>query len=287
MATTPTAFVPALLRPLVGVYQRASKPAIVMGHMVVFFVRAVVAVPAVLRHYRKEFLRLLSDIAWGNGSIVVGGGTAGVAVVLGFTAGALVAIEGYNFLNLLGLGPATGIISSLVNTRELAPIMASLAFAMQAGCRFTAQLGAMRIAEEIDALDSIAIRPIPFLVTTRLMSAVIAVIPLYVACLAITYITCQVVTGVISGGSIGPYMHYFTMMLSGKDIIYSVIKCVAFVWISSAVQCYYGFYASGGPEGVGVAAGHAMRASITIVIILNMLMTMALWSIDAGARFGG
>lgn len=287
MATTPTPFVPALLRPLVGVYQRASKPAIVMGHMVVFFVRAVVAVPAVLRHYRKEFLRLLSDIAWGNGSIVVGGGTAGVAVVLGFTAGALVAIEGYNFLNLLGLGPATGIISSLVNTRELAPIMASLAFAMQAGCRFTAQLGAMRIAEEIDALDSIAIRPIPFLVTTRLMSAVIAVIPLYVACLAITYITCQVVTGVISGGSIGPYMHYFTMMLSGKDIIYSVIKCVAFVWISSAVQCYYGFYASGGPEGVGVAAGHAMRASITIVIILNMLMTMALWSIDAGARFGG
>lgn len=287
MATTPTPFVPALLRPLVGVYQRASKPAIVMGHMVVFFVRAVVAVPAVLRHYRKEFLRLLSDIAWGNGSIVVGGGTAGVAVVLGFTAGALVAIEGYNFLNLLGLGPATGIISSLVNTRELAPIMASLAFAMQAGCRFTAQLGAMRIAEEIDALDSIAIRPIPFLVTTRLMSAVIAVIPLYVACLAITYLTCQVVTGVISGGSIGPYLHYFTMMLSGKDIIYSVIKCVAFVWISSAVQCYYGFYASGGPEGVGVAAGHAMRASITIVIILNMLMTMALWSIDAGARFGG
>jgi phospholipid/cholesterol/gamma-HCH transport system permease protein len=53
------------------------------------------------------------------------------------------------------------------------------------------------------------------------------------------------------------------------------------------VQCYYGFYASGGPEGVGVAAGRAMRASITIVIMVNMLLTMALWSIDAGARFGG
>lgn len=284
---TATPYVPALARPFVDAYRRVSKPAIVMGHMVVFFVRAVVSVPAVLRAYRKEFLRLLSDIAWGNGSIVVGGGTAGVAVVLGFTAGALVAIEGYNFLNMLGLGPATGIISSLVNTRELAPIMASLAFAMQAGCRFTAQLGAMRIAEEIDALDSIAIRPIPYLVTTRLMASVIAVIPLYVACLAVTYITCQLATGVISGGSIGPYMHYFTMMLSGKDIVYSVIKCVVFVWISSTVQCYYGFYASGGPEGVGVAAGHAMRASITIVIMLNMLLTMALWSIDAGARFGG
>ncbi|GFG98653.1 ABC transporter permease [Mycobacterium timonense] len=284
---TASAYVPALARPFIGAYRVAATPTMRLGHMLVFFVRAVLAVPSVLRQYRTEFLRLLSNIAWGNGSIVVGGGTAGVAVVLGFTAGALVAVEGYNFLNLLGLGPATGIISSLVNTRELAPIMASLAFAMQAGCRFTAQLGAMRIAEEIDALESLAIRPIPFLVTTRLMASVIAVIPLYIACLAVTYLTCQVVANIISGGSIGPYLHYFTMMLSAKDIVYSVLKCVVFVWLSSTVQCYYGFYAAGGPEGVGVAAGHAMRASITVVIMVNMLLTMALWSIDAGARFGG
>lgn len=284
---TASTYVPTLARPIVGAYRAATAPTMRLGHMLLFFVRAVLAVPSVLRQYRTEFQRLLSNVAWGNGSIVVGGGTAGVAVVLGFTAGALVAVEGYNFLNLLGLGPATGIISSLVNTRELAPIMASLAFAMQAGCRFTAQLGAMRIAEEIDALESLAIRPIPFLVTTRLMASVIAVIPLYVACLAVTYLTCQVVAEVISGGSVGPYLHYFTMMLSTKDIAYSVVKCVVFVWLSSTVQCYYGFYASGGPEGVGVAAGHAMRASITVVIMVNMLLTMALWSIDAGARFGG
>lgn len=284
---TASTYIPGLARPFVGAYRVAAAPTMRLGHMLVFFVRAVLAVPTVLRQYRTEFLRLLSNIAWGNGSIVVGGGTAGVAVVLGFTAGALVAVEGYNFLNLLGLGPATGIISSLVNTRELAPIMASLAFAMQAGCRFTAQLGAMRIAEEIDALESLAIRPIPFLVTTRLMASVIAVIPLYIACLAVTYLTCQVVANIISGGSIGPYLHYFTMMLSAKDIAYSVLKCVVFVWLSSTVQCYYGFYAAGGPEGVGVAAGHAMRASITVVIMVNMLHTMALWSIDAGARFGG
>jgi len=284
---TASTYTPALLRPVLYIYRTTSRPVVRLGHLLIFFVRAVVSVPTVVRQYRKEFLRLLSDIAWGNGSVVVGGGTAGVAVALGLTAGALVAIEGYNFLNLLGLGPATGIISSLVNTRELAPIMAALAFAMQAGCRFTAQLGAMRIAEEIDALDSIAIRPIPYLVTTRLMASIIAVIPLYVGCLAITYLTCEFVTGIVSGQTTGPYTHYFAMMLSGRDVIYSVIKCVVFVWIASTVQCYYGFYASGGPEGVGVAAGHAMRASITIVIVLNMLLTMAMWSIDAGARFGG
>lgn len=284
---TPSAYVPAIFRPVVYLYEGSSRPVIRLGHMLLFFVRAAGSVSTALLHYRKEFLRLLSDIAWGNGSVVVGGGTAGVAVALGVSAGALIAIEGYNFLNLLGLGPATGIISSLVNTRELAPIMAALAFAMQAGCRFTAQLGAMRIAEEIDALESIAIRPIPFLVTTRLLASTVAAVPLYVACLAVTYLTSEFVTSIVSGQSTGPYSHYFVLMLSGKDIAYSVIKCVVFVWVSSTVQCYYGYYASGGPEGVGVAAGHAMRASITVVIILNMLLTMVFWSIDSGARFGG
>ena len=272
---------------LIRLYRRGTKPISRLGHMLVFFVRALVAIPLTLRQYNGEFLRLLSNITWGNGSIVVGGGTAGVAVVLGMTVGALVGIEGYNFLDLLGLGPATGFVSSLVNTRELAPLMAAMAFAMQGGCRFTAQLGSMRIAEEIDAMESIAIRPIPYLVTTRLIASVMAMIPLYAACLAIGYLSTQVVVQISSGGSAGSYLHYFSLMLAGKDILYSLFKAVIFVWIASTIQCYYGFYASGGPEGVGVAAGHGMRASITVMIMVNMLLTMALWGVDAGARFGG
>ncbi|BDB41500.1 MULTISPECIES: MlaE family ABC transporter permease [Mycobacterium] len=272
---------------LLRLYRRSIKPIERLGHMLVFFIRALAAVPLTLRHYNGEFLRLLSNITWGNGSIVVGGGTAGVAVVLGVTVGALVGIEGYNFLDLLGLGPATGFISSLVNTRELAPLMAAMAFAMQGGCRFTAQLGSMRIAEEIDAMESIAIRPIPYLVTTRLIASVIAMIPLYAACLAIGYLTTQLVVQISSGGSTGSYLHYFALMLDGQDIVYSLFKAIIFVWIASTIQCYYGFYASGGPEGVGVAAGHGMRASITVMIMVNMLLTMALWGVDSGARFGG
>ncbi len=284
MAST---FTPPILAPFVRLYGKATPPIARLGHMRVFFARAIAAIPVALRHYRAEFVRLLSDIAWGNGSLVVGGGTAGVAIVLGITVGALVGIEGYNFLDLLGLGPATGIISSLVNTRELAPIALSLAFATQAGCRFTAQLGSMRISEEIDALESLAIRPIPYLVTTRLMASVVVVIPLYVVCLAVSYLTTQLVVQVISGGATGSYLHYFTLMLSGQDMFYSLLKAIIFVWIATTIQCYYGFYAAGGPEGVGVAAGHAMRASITVVIIVNMLLTMALWNVDSGARFGG
>jgi phospholipid/cholesterol/gamma-HCH transport system permease protein len=112
-----SAHTPGIVRPVVYLYRGSSRPVIRLGHMLLFFARAAASVSLSLRHYRKEFLRLLSDIAWGNGSVVVGGGTAGVAIALGVSAGALIAIEGYNFLNLLGLGPATGIISSLVNTR--------------------------------------------------------------------------------------------------------------------------------------------------------------------------
>lgn len=258
-----------------------------LGHMVTFLARALAAIPWTFRHYRKEFLRILADVTWGNGSIVVGGGTAGVIIVLGAAAGAIVGIEGYNALHLLGLEPATGMIASTATTRELAPIMASLAFAAQAGCRFTAQLGAMRISEEIDAMEALAIRPIPYLVTTRLMASVVAVVPLYLLCLALNYLAVKVVIGLSGGVSTGTYDHYFRLVLSGTDIGYSLLKAVVFVIITSTIQCYYGYFASGGPQGVGTAAGRAMRASISAMIVVNLLLTVAFWGIGSGARLGG
>ncbi|MBO0854221.1 MAG: ABC transporter permease [Nocardia sp.] len=258
-----------------------------MGHMANFFLRAVFSVPTVIRHYRDEFVRLVSMVAWGNGSLIVGGGTAGIIVVLGASAGALVGIEGYSALKLLGLGPATGLISATAATRELAPIMASIAFASQAGCRFTAQLGAMRISEEIDAMETIAIRSIPYLVTTRLMAAVTAIVPLYLVCLAANYFTVQIAIGLAGSQSPGTYQHYFRMVLSGTDIAYSLVKAVVFVIITTTIQCYYGFYSTGGPEGVGIAAGRAMRASITLMICVNLLLTMAMWGFDTGAQLSG
>ncbi|MBJ8348911.1 ABC transporter permease [Antrihabitans sp. YC2-6] len=275
------------VRPLLQGFVGATRPITRMGHMITFFLRAVGSIPIMLRHYRKELLRVQSDITWGNGSIVVGGGTAGVIIVLGASAGAIVGIEAFNALKLLGLEPATGMITSIVSTRELAPVMAALAFAAQAGCRFTAQLGAMRISEEIDAMESIAIRPIPYMVTTRLVASAISVVPLYVVCLAMNYISVQLVVALSGGGSEGTYMHYFALTLNWVDILYSVIKAVVFVLIATTIQCYYGYYASGGPQGVGIAAGRAMRASITVMLVANMLLTMALWGFNSGARFGG
>ncbi|MQY30548.1 ABC transporter permease [Nocardia aurantia] len=282
-----TRYRPPLLRPLAGIAGMPAGPVMRLGHLASFFLRAIAAIPVALRHYRKECLRILSDVTWGNGSLVVGGGTAGVVLVLGAAAGGIVGIEGYSALKLLGMGPATGMIASTAATRELAPIMAAIAFAAQAGCRFTAQLGSMRIAEEIDALDSIAIRPIPYLVTTRLLAAAVAAVPLYLAGLAIDYLAVEVFVDIAGGQATGTYEHYFRLVLSGRDVLYSLAKAVVFVVITSTIQCYYGFYASGGPQGVGVAAGRAMRAAITVMICVNLLMTMALWGFDSGSRISG
>lgn len=260
---------------------------ITLGHMVTFFARAVIAIPTALRHYNRESMRILSDVTWGNGSLVVGGGTAGVIIVLGAAAGAIVGIEGYSALKLLGMEPATGMVAATAATRELAPIMASIAFAAQAGCRFTAQLGAMRIAEEIDALHAVAIKPIPYLVSTRLLASMIAVVPLYLAALAADYLAVEFFVWVAGGESFGTYAHYFQLVLGGTDVLYSLLKALIFVMITTTVQCYYGYYAAGGPQGVGVAAGHAMRASITVMISVNLLLTLTLWGFDTGSRLSG
>ena len=257
------------------------------GHIATFFARAVLSIPVMLRHYGKEFGRLLSDVTWGNGAIVVGGGTAGVIVVLGGASGAIIGLEGYNALHLLGMEPAVGLVASTAATREVAPIMASLAFAAQAGCRFTAQLGAMRNGEEIDAMESIALRPIPYLVSTRLTASVIAVIPLYLVCLAVNYLVVQVIVDLAGGLSGGTYHHYFELVLNGPDIAYSLLKAAVFVAVTSTIQCYYGYYAAGGPQGVGIATGRGMRAAVSVMIVINLLLTVAIWGLGASARLGG
>lgn len=258
-----------------------------IGQIGMFVWKTFTLLPTTIRHYRKQTLKTMNDMAWGSGSIIVDGGVVSLMFFLGIAVGAVVAIMAFMAFDLLGFGALTGIISSFGNIRVVAPIITGIGFAAQAGCRMTAEIGAMRISEEIDALDSMAIWPIPYMVTTRLMASITAIVPLYVVCLGVSYLSTQIIVSIISGGSMGGYLHYFGLMLSGTEIFYSIIKCVIFVAIASVLQCYYGFYAGGGPEGVGVAAGHAMRAAITVVVIVNMLLTMAMFSLSAGARFGG
>ena len=285
-----TAYVPPLLRPLRKLKGIAKAPVdmvVRIGHQVFFFLRALGSIPIALKHYPKEVWRLLSDVTWGNGSIVVGGGTIGVIFILSAFGGMTVGMEGYAGLNLLGLGPLTGAVSAFATTRELGPILATIAFVAQAGCRFTAQLGSMRISEEIDALESVAIRPLPYLISTRILAAMMAIVPLYCLGLGVAYLSCKLTVGFIGGQSGGTYMHYFYQFIVSTDVLFSILKVVIFVMLTTFVQCYYGFFASGGPEGVGTAAGKAIKNCIIIVVFANLFLTLAIWGVNPGIRISG
>ncbi|MFE7723774.1 MlaE family ABC transporter permease [Nocardia rhizosphaerihabitans] len=283
-------YVPPLLRPLRQLRAAGKAPIDLLarlGHQVFFFLRSVGSIPLAFKQYPKEIWRLLSDVTWGNGNIVVGGGTIGVILIISAFGGMTVAIQGHTSLNLLGLSPITGAISAFATTRELGPLLAALAFAAQAGCRFTAQLGAMRISEEIDALDSIAIRPLPYLVSTRMMAAVMAIVPLYCIGLVMAYVSCSITVQLIGGTAAGTYSHYFYQFLVPTDVLYSLLKAIVFVMITTFIQCYYGFFASGGPEGVGVAAGRAIKMCIILVVFADLFMTLAIWGVEPGIRISG
>ena len=113
-----------------------------------------------------------------------------------FFTGTEVGLQGYAALNQLGTAAFSGFVSAYFNTREIAPLVAGIALAATVGCGFTAQLGAMRISEEVDALEVMAIPSLPFLVTTRIIAGLIAIVPLYVVGLLSSYFATRLtVTG--------------------------------------------------------------------------------------------
>lgn len=258
-----------------------------LGSLATFAWTTIKNIPSTLRLYPAEMLRQLKDIAWGSGALVVGGGTIGVMILLSISAGTSLGIEGFNGLELVGLAPLTGFISASANTRELAPLIAALALASQVGCRFTAQLGSMKIHEEVDALEVMAVSPMRYLVTTRTIACMIAILPLYLIGLIGSYVASQVSVVVLFGQSPGQYDHYFSTFIQGRDVFLSVIKILIFALAVTLIHCWYGFKVSGGPQSVGEATGAAIRASIVVVVVLDMVLTLIFWGGDPGFRVSG
>jgi phospholipid/cholesterol/gamma-HCH transport system permease protein len=258
-----------------------------LGSQLIFHLRALAWVPWTLRRYPKEVVRLLAQVSFGSGALAVIGGTIGVMVSLSLFTGAVVGVQGYTALNSLGTAALTGFISAYFNTREIAPLVAGLALSATVGCGFTAQLGSMRISEEIDALEVMALRSVPYLVTTRVIAGFVAVIPLYVIGLLTSYLGSRFVTVNIYGQSAGTYDHYFWLFLPPVDIVLSFLKVLAFSVIVILIHCYYGYTASGGPAGVGRAVGRAVRLTIVAINLFDFFLSLALWGATTTVRIAG
>ena len=257
------------------------------GDQLLFYVRAIAWTPRAIRRYKKEISNILAEVAFGSGGLSVIAGTVGVIAFLSFFAGTEVGMQGYASLSQIGVSKFTAFISAYFNTREVAPLIASNALVATVGAGFTAQLGAMRISEEIDAVEVMAIRSVPYLVSTRVVAAFIAVVPLYLIGLIGTYAATQAVSIHYYGLTGGTYDHYFTLFLPPIDVLYSFGKVLVFSVILTLVCCYYGYNASGGPAGVGVAVGRAVRLSLVLIVIADFFLSLALWGSTTTVRIAG
>jgi phospholipid/cholesterol/gamma-HCH transport system permease protein len=232
-------------------------------------------------------LRLLAEVSFGSGALGLIGGTVGVMIGLTIFTGTVVGLQGYAALNQIGASAFTGFISAYFNTREIAPLVAGLALSATVGAGFTAQLGAMRINEEIDALESMGVPSLPYLVTTRIIAGIVAIIPLYAIGLVTSYFASREVTVLFNGQSVGTYNHYFGLFLSPVDVLWSFVKVLIFSTMVILIHCYYGYRAQGGPAGVGVAVGRAVRAAIVVINVVDFFMSLAIWGATTTVRVTG
>ncbi|MBE1463320.1 MlaE family ABC transporter permease [Kibdelosporangium phytohabitans] len=258
-----------------------------LGDQLGFFARSLAWVPLTITRYYREVVRLLAEVSFGSGALAVIGGTIGVMVGMSVFTGTVVGLQGFSALNQIGTSAFAGFLSAYFNTREIAPLVAGLALSATVGSGFTAQLGAMRISEEIDALEVMAVRSLPYLVTARMIAGFIAIIPLYILGLLTSYLAARTITVEAYGQSAGTYDHYFNLFLPPEDVLWSFLKVLVFSVGIILTHCYYGFRAAGGPAGVGVAVGRSVRTSIVMVSILDFFLSLAIWGATTTVRVAG
>lgn len=254
-----------------------------IGLQLLFYQRIVVAMPRTLRRYRSEVLRLLAEVSMGSGALAMIGGTLTVVAMLSMATGYEVGQQGSTSLSHIGLGALSGFISAFFNTREVLPVIAGIALTATVGAGFTAQLGAMRVSEEIDALETMSIPSLPYLVTTRVIAGIIAVVPLYSAGLFVGYAATRMVTVFLFGEASGTFDHYFKVFLIPSDVLWSAVKVLAMAIVVMCVHCYHGYHAAGGPAGVGVAVGRAVRTSLIAIMLIDLLIGVAVYGGPSGA----
>ena len=251
-----------------------------VGKLAWFFVTAGVGMLQASRQYRKETLRLVAQIGMGTGAMAVVGGTVTITAFVTLSGSSLVAIQGFASLGYIGVDVFTGFFAALINVRIAAPVVTGIALAATVGAGATAELGAMRISEEVDALEVMGIKSISYLVSTRAIAGLVVIIPLYSAAMIMSFFSPQVVTTVLYGQPSGTYDHYFRTFLRPEDVMWSFVEAIIISVVVMVTHCYYGYYASGGPVGVGEAVGRSMRFSLVSVQVVALFGALALYGVN-------
>lgn len=266
---------------------RSTKGLTRIGTQAQFYFQTLTLIRDALVHYNGETVRLIAQMSLGTGALAIIGGTVVIVGFLTLSTGALVAVQGYNQFANVGVEALTGFASAFFNVRLIAPVIAGIALAATIGAGATAQLGAMRINEEIDALEVIGVRSVAYLASNRVIAGVVVVMPLYCVAMITAFLAARFGTTVVYGQSSGVYDHYFNTFLNPTDIIWSFFQAVLMAVVIMLVHTYYGFTASGGPAGVGEAVGRAVRTSMIAAVFVVLFISLAIYGQSGNFHLAG
>jgi phospholipid/cholesterol/gamma-HCH transport system permease protein len=241
----------------------------VVGEVIMFAGQALAGVPRALRHG--------GEIWWYAAFLALG--STPVALVITYFSGSECSVEGYYSLHQLGGAESlVGVFNALCDMREITPLFFGFAVGAKVGCGLVAELGTMRINEEIDALETMGVPSVPFLVTTRMIAALLVLPLMYILALASSFLASWVVQrfqiGLVSNGV---YLSYFWRFSNLTDFGYSMIKAVVFAFLVICVGVYYGYHVKGGAVGIGRAVAKTMAVSLVLTVVVNAVLTQIFW----------
>lgn len=217
-----------------------------------------------LRRRRDDVFRHVEKM--GLGSLPL------VGVIAAFT-GMVMVMETVYTLKKFGAESYAGGLVSISMVRELGPVLVALILAGRVGAAIAAELGTMRITEQIDALEVLAVDPVGYLVTPRLLAGMIAVPVLFLLAFLLSFLGGYVVGVTMVGISSGMYVNQSFRFVANKDLLVGIVKVFVFGIIVITVSCHEGFRARGGAEGVGRAATIAVVVSFFLIILANLVLT--------------
>ncbi len=208
----------------------------------------------------------------------------GLVFIIGLQCG----IEGAYFNRSVGAPAYAGVFSAWCDLRELVPYAFGYMMSAKVGTGIVAELGSMRISDEIDALEVMGINSLIFLCATRLLAAWLVLPFMYIAAVGAGFFASYLaVVQQIGEVSSGGFFLIFWMFQNPPDLLYSVLKGMFMATAIVLVGCYYGYNASGGPVGVGTATAKSMVMNIVLVHLIGMLGTQLFWGANPRAPIGG
>ena len=215
-------------------------------------------------------------------------GSAVVIWTLMFFVGLQCGIEGAYSLRAFGAPAYAGVFTAWCDLREMVPYVFGYMMCAKVGTGIVAELGSLRINDEIDALEVMGIDSVLFLGSTRLLASWLVLPFLYITGVAGAFIASylavvQQVADVSSGG----YSLIFWLFQNPPDLLFSLIKAMVMATIIVIIACYYGYNVSGGPVGVGTSTAKSMVANIVVVHLVGMMGTVFFWGANPRAPIGG